>query len=81
MAKWQPPHPARQLTTRNRCVVGQRYRTLELLRTYAVPIQLSAVARGLTEAQCRDCGGYHLVNDDDLRRHRRFLVPVKVDKR
>lgn len=76
MAKWKPRHPARQVTAVHKCAVGQRYRTLKLLRKHAVPPMFANTASNLIEAECALCKGYHLVSRDDLKRHNRVLTVV-----
>jgi hypothetical protein len=79
VARWTPPHPASWMITRNTCAVGQRYRTLELLNAHAVPVQLVTLAGKLVRVTCIQCDGYHLVNDEDLKRHRRVLTVVSAE--
>lgn len=76
MAKWKPPHPARQIVTPMNCRLGQRYRTVE--RVLAVTTgPLASLTTKLHVAQCSWCkGGFHLVNSDELSRYRKALTEV-----
>ena len=76
MAKWKPPHPARQVVIPMKCRLGQRYASAE--RVWAMTTgPLAAIASKLHVTRCSWCqGGFHLVNADELSRYRNVLTEV-----
>lgn len=79
MAKWQPPHPAKTIITPVKCKLGQRFSTLDQLRGVADgPLApLAPLFAKLHTVRCSQCqGGFHLVNADELFRHRQVLTEV-----
>lgn len=76
MAKWKPPHPAREIIVPKSCRLGQRYSTAEKVRVITTGPLASLTAK-LHVARCSWCqGGFHLVNSDELSRYRKVLTKV-----
>lgn len=76
MAKWQPPHPARNIVTPTRCKLGQRFRTLDGVKSITCG-PLGRLTVKLHVVTCTWCqGGYHLVTSDELSRYRKVLTEV-----
>ncbi len=76
MAKWQPPHPAREIKTPRRCKLGQRFSSMSGVMSVTCG-PLGPLAVKLKLVTCSWCqGGYHLVTEEELSRYRKVLTEV-----
>lgn len=76
MAKWQPPHPAKVITTPTRCKIAQRFNSVD--RALAVMCgPLAPLTVKLRLAKCSWCqGGFHIVTAEELSLYRNALAEV-----
>lgn len=76
MAKWQPPHPAKQIVTPRHCKIAQRYSSVE--RAQAIMCgPLGPLTVKLRLAECSWCqGGFHIVTAEELSQYRKALTEV-----
>lgn len=76
MGKWQPPHPAKTIVKPTKCKLGQRYPSVEQVRSITCG-PLGPLTVKLHVARCSWCqDGFHLVTADELSRYRNVLTEV-----